>query len=198
MRGKDRRCVSQSYRFCGSCLCFSSISGVVYRPYTSAVIFSSHFSSLFGTTQQVSVFCCLIQYYTLVYLKYFMTVQIRNHYVPLIFSSETILIITRRKMNVLCPTLRKLCASAWYLFLRQKSRSFTSNWKKSTTSKITTMEFITSPEAAFFFCLHLDHVKITFACFHCLCWMKRLWQPNIRETNFKDLIGYVKNRKGDL
>ena len=106
MRGKDRRCVSQSYRFCGSCLCFSSISGVVYRPYTSAVIFSSHFSSLFGTTQQVSVFCCLIQYYTLVYLKYFMTVQIRNHYVPLIFSSETILIITRRKMNVLCPTLR--------------------------------------------------------------------------------------------
>ena len=35
-----------------------------------------------------------------------MTVQIRNHYVPLIFSSETILIITRRKMNVLCPTLR--------------------------------------------------------------------------------------------
>ena len=68
----------------------------------SAVIFSS----LFGTTQQVSVFCCLIQYYTLVYLKYFMTVQIRNHYVPLIFSSETILIITRRKMNVLCPTLR--------------------------------------------------------------------------------------------
>ncbi len=107
MRWKDRRCVSQSYRFCGSCLCFF----FNFRCCVSAIHFSSHFQQsysavLFGTTQQVSVFCCLIQYYTLVYLKYFMTVQIRNHYVPLIFSSETILIITRRKMKVVCPTLK--------------------------------------------------------------------------------------------
>ena len=107
MRWKDRRCVSQSYRFAVVVCAFSSISGFVYRPYTSAVIVSSHSAVFFGTTQQVSVFSCLIQYYTLVYLKYFMTVQNKKPLCALlIFSSETILIITRRKMNVLCPTLR--------------------------------------------------------------------------------------------
>ena len=106
MRWKDRRCVSQSCRFCGSCLCFF----FNFRFCVSAIHFSSHcqqsLSSLFWHNTTGKRLYCLIQYYTLVYLKYFMTVQIRNHYVPLIFSSETILIITRRKMKVVCPTLK--------------------------------------------------------------------------------------------
>ena len=31
-----------------------------------------------------------------------------------------------------------------------------------------------------------------------LSWMKRIWQPIVRERVIKDLIGYGKNRKGDL
>ena len=156
MRWKDRRCVSQSCRFCDSCLCFF----FYFRFCVSAIHFSSHFSSHIQqsclaqhnrSTQQVSVFCCLIQYYTLVYLKYFMTVQIRNHYVPLIFSSETILIITRRKMNVLCPTLRYYAHLPDTCNYVKKSSSFMNNWKKSTTSKITTIGVLTSPKAAFYF-----------------------------------------------
>ena len=129
----------------------------------SAVIFSS----LFGTTQQVSVFCCLIQYYTLVYLKYFMTVQIRNHYVPLIFSSETILIITRRKMNVLCPTLRyyaHLPDTCNYVKNQEVLRAIE---RKVLHQKLPPWSFNFS-ESSLFLCLHLDLVEITFACFLCL------------------------------
>ena len=92
---------------CGSCLCLFfnfrfCVSAIHFRS-----LVSSHSAVFFVTTQQVSVFGCLIQYYTLVYLKYFMTVQNKKPLCALlIFSSETILIITRRKMNVLCPTLR--------------------------------------------------------------------------------------------
>ena len=132
---------------CGSCLCFF----FNFRCCVSAIHFSSHcqqsLSSLFwhNTTGKRLWLSHTIRYFRILeilYDWYFMTVQNKKPLCALlILSSETILIITRRKMNVLCPTLRKLCASAWYLFLRQKSRSFTSNWKKSTTSKITTMEF---------------------------------------------------------
>ena len=91
MRWKDRRCVSQSYRFAVVVCAFSSISSVVYRPYILAVFVSSHSAVFFGTTQQVSVFGCLIQYYTLAYLKYFMTVQNKKPLCALlILSSETI------------------------------------------------------------------------------------------------------------
>ena len=153
---------------CGSCLCFF----FNFRFCVSAIHFSSHcqqsLSSLFGTTQQVSVFCCLIQYYTLVYLKYFMTVQIRNHYVPLIFSSETILIITRRKMNVFCPTLRyyaHLPDTCNYVKNQEVLRAIE---RKVLHQKLPPWSFNFS-ESSLFLCLHLDHVEITFACFHCLC-----------------------------
>ena len=92
---------------CGSCLCFF----FNFRCSVSAIHLSSlcqqSLSSLFWHNTTGKRLYCLIQYYTLVYLKYFMTVQNKKPLCALlIFSSETILIITRRKMNVLCPTLR--------------------------------------------------------------------------------------------
>ena len=76
---------------CGSCLCLFfnfrfCVSAIHFRS-----LVSSHSAVFFGTTQQVSVFGCLIQYYTLVYLKYFMTVQNKKPLCALlILSSETI------------------------------------------------------------------------------------------------------------
>ena len=187
MRWKDQRCVSQSFRLCGSCLCFF----FYFRFCVSAIHFSSHFSSHIQqsclaqhnrSTQQVSVFCCLIQYYTLGYLKYFMSVQIRNHHVPWIFSSETILIITWRKMKVACPTLKyyaHLPDTCNYVKNQEVLRAIE---RKVLHQKLPPWSFNFSG-SSLFLCLHLDHVEITFACFLCLYWMKRLWQPNVRETN---------------
>ena len=76
---------------CGSCLCLFfnfrfCVSAIHFRS-----LVSSHSAVFFGTTQQVSVFGCLIQYYTLAYLKYFMTVQNKKPLCALlILSSETI------------------------------------------------------------------------------------------------------------
>ena len=111
MRWKDRRCVSQSCRFCDSCLCFFLLFPVLCIGHTLQQSFQQSYSAvLFGTTQQVNTIgkrlLLSVQYYTLGYLKYFMSVQIRNHHVPWIFSSEAILIITWRKMKVACPTLK--------------------------------------------------------------------------------------------
>ena len=76
---------------CGSCLCLFSN----FRFCVSAIHFRSHcqqsLSSLFWHNTTGKRLCCLIQYYTLVYLKYFMTVQNKKPLCALlILSSETI------------------------------------------------------------------------------------------------------------
>ena len=125
MRWKDRRCVSQSCRFCGSCLCFF----FYFRFCVSAIHFSSHFSSHIQqsclaqhnrSTQQVSVFCCLVQYYTLGYLKYFMSVQI--YILETIKSPETN--FNLKKMKVVSLRLLKYYAHLLLLVITSQHQVF--------------------------------------------------------------------------
>ena len=111
---------------------------------------------MFSTTQQVntkvSVLGYLIQYHTLVYLKYFMSVQIYifetiNH-VPWIFSSETIWIITWRKWKLLVRLLSimRICQ---ILVITSKSSSSTKQLKEKYYIKNTTIGVLTSPKQPF-------------------------------------------------
>ena len=146
MRWKERRCVSQSCRFAIVVCAFWFYFRFVY----STIHFSSHFSSqvqqsYLAQHNQVSVFCwsrTIFHYFRILEILYVCTnLHSWNHHEPWIFSSETILIITWRKMKVACPTLKYYAHLPDTCNYVKKSSSFTNNWKKSTTSKITTVEF---------------------------------------------------------
>ena len=116
------------------CAC-SSISGFVYRPYTSAVIFSSHIQQSFwhNTTGKRLLLSHTILYFSILEILYVCTnLHFWNHHVPWISSSETILIITWRKWKllVLFLSIMRICQ---ILVITLKSSSL--QWKKSTTQK---------------------------------------------------------------
>ena len=157
---------------CGSCLCIF----FNFRCCVSAIHFSSHFQQSFqqsfwhNTTGKR--LCCLIQYYTLVYLKYFMTVQNKKPLCALlILSSETIynLNYNSKKNECALSDFKEIMRICLILVITSKIKKFYEQLKEKYYIKNYHRGVLTSPKAAFFFCLHLDHVKITFACFHCLC-----------------------------
>ena len=113
MRWKDRRCVSQSCRFCDSCLCFFLLFPVLCIGHTLQQSFQQSYSAvLFGTTQQVNttgkrlLLSRTILYFRILEILYVCTnLHSWNHHVPWISSSETILIITWRKWKLLVRLL---------------------------------------------------------------------------------------------
>ena len=114
MRWKDRRCVSQSCRFCGSCLCLFLLFPVLCIGHTLQQSFQQSYSAvLFGTTQQVNttgkrlLLSRTILYFRILEILYVCTnLHSWNHHVPWISSSETILIITWRKWKLLVLFLK--------------------------------------------------------------------------------------------
>ena len=142
---------------------------------------------MFSTAQQVntkvSVLGYLIQYHTLVYLKilYVCTnLHFWNHQsCALDFSSETIWIITWRKWKllVLFFSIMRFCQ---ILVITLKSSL---QWKK-VLLKDTTIGVLTTPKQPFYnACLLISRNNRLWIG---LSWMKRIWQPIVRERVIKD------------
>ena len=110
MRWKDRRCVSQSCRFCGSCLCLFLLFPVLCIGHTLQQSFQQSYSAvLFGTTQQVNTGKRLLLSLTILYFRILEILYVCTNKKPscaLDFQQRDNLNYNLKKMKVACPTFK--------------------------------------------------------------------------------------------
>ena len=116
------------------------------------------------------------------------------------FYERDFFVITWRKWKLFVCPFKVFCASAYTSNYVKKSSSFMNNWKKKFYIK---NNHYWSFNGNFFvssllLCLLLDLFEITFACFLVFLEWKDFGNLTFEKEYLKDLIGYVKNRKGDL
>ena len=132
MRWKDRRCVSQSCRFCDSCLCFFLLFPVLCIGHTLQQSFQQSYSAvLFGTTQQVNTTGKrLLLSRTILYFRILEILYVCTNKKPscaLDFQQRDNLNYNLKKMKVACPTLKYYAHLPDTCNYVKKSSSFTNN-----------------------------------------------------------------------